>query len=329
MVKAIRVHAYGGVEALSVDDVELGPPGPGEVRIRHTAVGVNFADIHNRTGRYPLPALPHVIGGEAAGVIEETGPGVTGFAAGDRVAYSAGGPDLAPGAYAQARNFPADRLILLPHEIDDAIAAAMTTKGLTAHYLIHDVYSVEAGETILVHAAAGGVGLVLCQWAAHLGARVIGVVGSEEKAGIAAAHGCRHVLVSGRDDVARRVRELTAGEGVPVVFDSVGRDTFEASLAALRPHGLLVSFGSSSGPIPPFDVFTLNRMGSLYLTSAAFYWYMRSRAEMLARAAALLDVVLSGAVRIRVNQTHPLAEAARAHGDLEARRTTGMTVLLP
>lgn len=329
MVKTVRVHEYGGPEVLSYDDVEIGEPGSGEVLISQTAIGVNFADIHNRTGRYPLPSLPHSIGGEAAGVIEALGSGVKDFQIGDRVAYAAGGPDFPPGSYAAERIFNASQLVLLPPEIDDVTAAAMITKGLTAHYLLRDVYRVQRDETIVVHAAAGGVGLIMCQWAHYLGVRVIGVVSSEKKAELARAHGCVHTIISGEQDIARRVRELTAGEGVPVVFDSVGKDTFDASLGSLRPRGLMVSFGSSSGPVPPLDIFTLNKMGSLRLTSAAFYWFMRTRPEMLARAAELFDVVLKGAVKIRVNQTYALKDAAKAHQDIEARATTGMSVLIP
>lgn len=328
-VKAVRVHAYGGPDQLRYEDVEIGEPGPGQALIRHTAIGLNFADTHNREGRYPLPSLPHVLGGEAAGVVEAVGPGVTAVRPGDRVAYAAGGPEFPPGAYAEARLFDAARLILLPDEIDDRTAAGMIVKGLTAQYLLKSVYPVRPGETILVHAASGGVGVILTQWAAHLGARVIGVVGSEAKVAAAQANGCLHVLVAGRDDIPARVRALTGGEGVPVVYDAVGRDTFDASLASLRPRGLMVSFGTASGPVPPFDLFKLNRMGSLSITSAAFAWFVRSRPELLSRASDLMDVVLRGAVRVQVNQTFPLAEAAAAHRALEARQTTGASVLLP
>lgn len=329
MVKAVRIHEYGGVEALRYEDIELGEPGAGQALIRHTAIGLNFADIHNREGRYPLPHLPHVLGGEAAGIVEAVGPGVTHLRTGDRVAYAAGGPAFPPGSYAEARLFDASRLVVLPAEIDDVTAAGMLVKGLTAQYLLKSVYRVQAGETILIHAAAGGVGLVLCQWASHLGARVIGVVGSEEKAQLALVNGCRHVLIPGRDAVAERVRQLTAGEGVSAVFDSVGRDTFETSLLSLRPRGMLVSFGTASGPVPPFDLFRLNQHGSLSVTSAAFAWFVRSRAELLRRASDLFDVVLRGAVRVHVGRTFPLADAAKAHRALEARQTRGATVLIP
>lgn len=329
MVKAIRVHEYGGPDKLRYEDIEIGEPGPGQAYVRHTAIGLNFADTHNREGRYPLPSLPHVLGGEAAGVVEKIGPGVTEVKVGDRVAYAAGGPAFPPGSYAEARLFDAGRLVLLPDEIDDVTAAGMIVKGLTAQYLLKSVYPVRPGDTIVVHAAAGGVGTVLTQWAAHLGARVIGVVSSEEKARVARANGCHHALVSSLEDVAARVRQLTAGEGVPVVFDGVGKDTFQTSLACLRPQGLLVSYGTASGKVPPFDIFDLNRMGSLGVTSAAFAWFMRSRAELLSRASDLLDVVLRGAVSIQVNQTFRLADAAEAHRALESRRTHGASVLIP
>lgn len=329
MVKAIRIHEYGGPDKLRYEDVEVGEPGPGEAYVRHTAIGLNFADTHNREGRYPLPHLPHVLGGEAAGVVEAVGPGVTGVKVGDRVAYAAGGPAFPPGSYSEARLFDASRLVLLPDEIDDVTAAGMIVKGLTAQYLLKSVYPVGPGDTIVVHAAAGGVGQILSQWANHLGARVIGVVGSPEKARLALENGCTHALVSSADDVAGRVRQLTAGEGVPVVFDAVGRDTFDVSLECLRPRGTMVSFGTASGAVPPFDLFRLNKMGSLTITSAAFAWFVRSRAELLSRASDLIDVVLRGAVRIHVNQTFRLADAAEAHRSLESRKTQGASVLIP
>ena len=329
MVKAVRVHEYGGPDKLRYEDIEVGAPGPGEAYVRHTAIGVNFADTHNREGRYPLPYLPHVLGGEAAGVVEAVGPGMTDIKVGDRVAYAAGGPAFPPGSYSEARLFDAGRLIRLPDEIDDVTAAGMIVKGLTAQYLLKSVHPVGPGDTIVVHAAVGGVGLILTQWANHLGARVIGVVGSHVKAERALENGCRHALIYGQDDVADRVRQLTAGDGVPVVFDAVGRDTFQISLACLRPRGTLVSFGSASGPIPPFDLFLLNRLGSLSITSAAFAWFVRSRAELLSRASDLMDVVLRGAVKIQVNQTFRLADAADAHRALESRQTLGASVLIP
>jgi NADPH2:quinone reductase len=328
-VTGVRIHAYGASDQLRLETFEIAPPGPGEVLVRHRAVGVNFADIHNRTGRYPLPSLPHVLGGEAAGLVETVGPNVLEFKPGDRVAYAAGGPDVAPGAYAEARVMRADRLVGLPEEIDEVTAASIMTKGLTAQYLLKAAYRVAPGDTILVHAAAGGVGLLLTQWARYLGCRVIGAVSSDAKADAAQASGCHHVIVAPREDIASRVRALTAGRGVPVVFDSVGRDTFEASLRSLEPHGCLVSFGSSSGAVPPFDVFQLNRLGSLHVTSAGFAWFVRSRDELLARASDLFSAVLMGVVATRPFKSYPLGEVRAAHDDLEGCRTIGPSVLVP
>lgn len=329
MVMTVRIHDYGGPEVLRYEDVPLGSPGEGEVLVRHRAIGLNFADIHTRAGRYPLPSLPHAIGGEACGVIEEVGPGVDYLKIGDRVAYSTGGHALPRGTYTEARVLTADRMILLPDEIDDETAAAMVTKGLTAQYLLKDVYRVGADDTVLVHAAAGGVGLILCQWARHLGARVIGVVSTDAKAEFAREYGCHETILGGEEDIAARVRDLTNGEGVPVVYDAVGKDTFEASLHSLRPRGMLVSYGTASGPIPPFDLFRLNEMGSLYVTSAAFYWHVRTREDVLSRSADLMDVILKGAVKIVVNQRYALADVAQAHRDMESRATSGMSVLIP
>ena len=325
-VRAIRVHRHGGPEVLQYEAVELGAPGAGEARVRHTAIGLNFTDIHHRTGRYRLAQLPHVIGMEAAGVIEELGPGVPpGLAVGDRVAYAA----EKPRSYAQATVMPAGRLIKLPAGISDETAAALILKGLTAHYLIRSTHVVAAGETILVHAAAGGVGLILCQWARSLGACVIGTVSTDEKAALALAHGCDHAIVYTREDVVARVRELTAGEGLPVVYDGVGADTFDISLACLRRRGLLVSYGSASGVVPPLELFRLNRQGSLYVTSAGLADYIHDRDEMLMRAGELFDAVASGVVRIEIQRRYPLAEAARAHSDIEARLTAGSSILIP
>jgi NADPH:quinone reductase len=329
MTKAIRIHANGGPEVMRLDDIDIGQPGPGQALIHNGAVGVNYIDVHCRTGRYPLPALPVTLGMEAAGTVEAVGPGVRVVKPGDRVAYVVGGHGATPCAYAERALMPAEQLIVLPAEVDDVTAAAMTLKGLTAQYLIRSAYPVAAGETILVHAAAGGVGLLLCQWARHLGARVIGTVGSEEKAELARAHGCHHTILYREEDVPARVKALTAGEGVPVVFDAVGRDTLEMSLASLRTHGRLVSYGTASGPTPPFDLFRLNPLGSLSIASVGLAWYLRSRTELLARAADLLDVVLRGAVKVPVRQTWPLAQAAEAHRALEGRVTTGSIVLLP
>jgi NADPH2:quinone reductase len=286
---------------------------------------VNFIDIYHRTGLYPVPGLPSGIGLEAAGVVEEVGPGVTEVAVGDRVAY-AGGP---LGAYAEWRCFPAERLVRLPAGISDEEAAAMMLKGLTAQYLLRRTYRVEAGDTILFYAAAGGVGLLACQWAKHLGARVIGVVGSEDKVPLAREHGCEHVIVSDREDVPARVREITAGKGVPVVYDSVGKATFFASLDCLAPRGLMVSFGNSSGPVPPFDIQHLAQRGSLYLTRPTLQTYIATRAELLAAADELFEVVLSKAVRVRIGKRLPLQAASEAHRLLAARQTTGSIVLLP
>ena len=333
MTKAIRIHHYGGPEVLRYEDVELGAPGPGEVLIRHRAIGVNFADIHTRAGRYPLPSLPGSLGGGAMGVIEALGEGVAEgvdrLSVGDRVAYSSGGHALPRGSYAEARVMSVEPLVRLPDTIDDETAAAMITKGLTAQYLLCDTFTVGPGDTIVVHAAAGGVGLILCQWAREIGARVIGVVGTEAKARLAAEHGCAETIIAGREDIAARTRALTGGEGVAAVYDSVGADTFRASLECLRPRGTLVSFGSASGPVPPFDIFELNTLGSLYVTSAAYHWHMRTRAEMLARAAELIEVVTAGVVRIVINQRYGLADAAQAHRDMESRATTGMSILIP
>jgi NADPH:quinone reductase len=324
-VYAVRIHTPGGPEELRYEPVEIGAPGPGEARVRHTAIGLNFTDIHHRTGRYPVPQLPHVIGMEAAGVVEAVGAGVSEVSAGDRVAYAA----EKPRAYAQATVMPTARLVKLPDFIDDETAAAVILKGLTAQYLLRGAYPVRAGETILIHAAAGGVGLILCQWARHLGVRVIGTVSTVEKAELARQNGCDHPILYAQEDVVARVRELTGGAGLPVVYDGVGASTFEISLKCLRRRGLVVSYGSASGVIPPFDLFRLNRMGSLYVTSAGLADYTRDRDELLERAGDLFAVVRSGAVRVAVHRRYPLAEAARAHRDLEARRTLGSSILLP
>jgi NADPH2:quinone reductase len=315
----------GPPEVLRYEPATLAPPGPGEVLLRHTAIGLNYIDIQHRTGRYSLPHYPAPIGLEAAGVIEAVGPGVAGLAPGQRVAYC-NGPI---GAYAEARLIPADRLIPLPAGIDDATAAAVMIKGLTAQYLLFTTYPVRRGDTILVHAAAGGVGLLLCQWARHLGARVIGTVGSEEKAAIARAHGCDLVILYRHEDVAAAVRRATGGTGVPVVYDGVGKDTVEASLQALAPRGLLVSYGTPSGPIPPLDLFRLNTLGSLYVTSPAFVTHTTDRAELLSRAAALFAALESGVVTVDIRAAYPLQEARRAHADLQGRRTIGASILLP
>ena len=321
---AVRMHETGGPEVLRWENIELSPPGAGELRVRHTAIGLNFLDTYHRTGLYPLP-LPAVLGSEAAGVVEELGAGVANFAKGDRVAYGTG----PVGAYAEARNLPAANVVKIPDGIDDATAAAAMLKGMTAQYLLRRTYSVKKGDAILVHAAAGGVGLLLCQWAKHLGATVIGTVGSEEKAKLAREHGCEHVLFYRTEDVAARVRELTGGDRVAVVYDSVGKDTFATSLDCLRPRGLMVTFGQSSGPVGPFDPRLLAQKGSLFLTRPSLGDYVRARADLDATATELFEVIKSGAVRVRVAQNYPLRDAERAHTDLEARKTTGSTVLLP
>jgi NADPH2:quinone reductase len=325
MTMAIRIHQTGGPEVMAWEEVALAPPGAGEVRLRHTAVGLNFIDVYHRIGLYKLP-LPAGLGQEGAGIIEAVGPGVTELRPGDRVAYC-GGP--APGSYSEARNFPAARLVPLPEGIDEIRAAAMMLKGLTAWYLLRRTYPLQPGDTILVHAAAGGVGLILCQWARHLGATVIGTVGSRAKVDLAASHGCHHTLVLGEGDFPARVRELTGGEGLPVVYDSVGKDTFAGSLDCLRPLGMMVCFGQSSGSVPPFDIATLAAKGSLFLTRPSLFAYIAKREELLAASAEMFDLVTRGVVNIEVRQTYPLREAAQAHRDLEARRTTGSTVLLP
>lgn len=325
MSKAIRIHQYGGPEALRWEDVEVGDPGPGQLRIRHGAVGLNYIDVYHRTGLYPLPALPWILGMEGAGRVEAVGDGVTEFKIGDRVAYAS--PPV--GAYAEVRLIAADRVVALPEAIDDRTAAAMMLQGLTAQYLLRRTYPVQPGDVILLHAAAGGVGLIASQWARRLGATVIGTVGSDDKAELARAHGCHQVIVYTRENFVERVRELTEGRGVAVVYDSVGQATFMGSLDCLRPLGMMVSFGNASGPVPPFDPGLLAAKGSLFLTRPTLMTYTAQRADLVASASELFEVVASGAVKVEIHQTYPLAEAAQAHRDLEARRTTGSTVLLP
>ena len=323
MTHAIRFHEAGGPEVLVWESVDLAAPGPGEVRIRHTAVGLNFVDIYTRSGLYPVP-LPSGLGSEAAGVVEEVGPGVADLKPGDRVAYGS-----APlGAYAEARLIAADRLLKLPDTISDETAAAMMLKGLTVQYLIRQTHRLQAGETILLHAAAGGVGLILSQWAKHLGATVIGTVGTDEKAALAQEYGCTHTIVYSREDFVARVAELTNGEKVPVVYDSVGRDTFMKSLDCLAPCGHMILFGQSSGPVEPLNLGILAQKGSLSVTRPTLNTYGAKRANLVAMADDLFEVVGSGAVKIEVNQTYPLKDAARAHADLAARKTTGSTVLV-
>lgn len=325
MTHAIRIHETGGPEVLRWETVEVGDPGPGEARVRHAAVGLNFIDVYHRSGLYPVSELPSGIGLEAAGVVEAVGAGVAEVAAGDRVAYAF--PPL--GAYAEARVMPTHHLVKLPDDIDDRTAAAMMLQGLTAHYLLRRTYRVQPGDWILVHAAAGGVGLIACQWASYLGAHVIGTVGNDEKAELAKAHGCEHPIVYTREEFPTRVRELTDGEGVAAVYDSVGKKTFQGSLDSLRPMGILVSFGNASGPVAPFEPAALSAKGSLFLTRPTLMDYTRRREDLLMGARELFDLVLNGRVQIEVRQTYALQEAAQAHRDLEARRTTGSTIMLP
>jgi NADPH2:quinone reductase len=325
MSKAIKIYETGGTDVLRWEDFDPDPPAAGEVLVRHEAVGLNFIDVYHRTGTYPLPSLPAIPGMEGAGIVEAVGEGVTEVAAGDRVAYAG----LPPGAYAETRLIPAHRLVKVPDAISAQQAAAMMLQGMTARYLLRGCYDVKASDTILIHAAAGGVGLIVCQWANHLGATVIGTVGSEAKAELARAHGCQHTILYNEEGFDERTREITSGKGVDVVYDSVGQATFMKSLDCLRPLGMMVSFGQSSGLVPAFDPGLLSAKGSLFLTRPTLMTYTAERDALLAHARDLFEVVQSGAVKIEVRQTYPLAEAARAHQDLEARKTTGSTILLP
>jgi NADPH2:quinone reductase len=322
MPHGIRIYKTGGPEVMVWEEIKLGPPGPGEARIRHTAVGLNFVDVYNRSGLYPVP-LPSGLGSEGAGVVEEVGAGVPDLKPGDRVAYG----NAPVGAYAEARLIPADRLIKLPGSIDDKTAAAMMLKGLTVQYLIRQTYRVKKGDTILLHAAAGGVGLILSQWAKHLGATVIGTVGSDDKAKLAKLNGCEHAIVYTREDFVTRVADITNGNKVSVVYDSIGKDTFLKSLDCCAPLGLVVTFGQSSGTVEPLNLGVLAAKGSLYVTRPTLSTYGAKRENLVAMAKDLFDVVQSGAVKITVNQTYPLKDAAKAHADLVARKTTGSTVL--
>ena len=324
MALAIRIHRTGGPEVLCAEEVSVGMPAPGEALIRHEAIGLNFIDTYHRSGLYPLP-LPSGIGLEGAGIVEAVGDGVQDLAPGDRVAY-AGGP---AGAYSTVRCLPAERLLKLPAGIDCRTAAAMMLQGLTCAYLLLRTYPVQAGETVLIHAAAGGVGLIACQWAKALGATVIGTVSTAAKGELARQHGCDHVIDYSRQDVAQRVREITGGEGVAVVYDGVGKDTFASSLDSLRVRGMLVSFGNASGPVPPFDPLLLSQKGSLFVTRPVLMHYTAKRAELLALGEALFAGVCSGQLRIEIHQTYALSDVAQAHRDLEARKTTGSTILLP
>ena len=321
---AIRFHQTGGPEVLRWEEVPVGDPAADEVRLRHEAVGLNYIDTYQRSGLYPLP-LPSGLGQEGAGVVEAVGKDVRDFRPGDRVAY-AGGP---VGAYSQQRCLPAARLLKLPERIDFRTGAAMMLQGLTTAYLLRRTYAVQAGDAVLIHAAAGGVGLIACQWARALGATVIGTVSTEAKAELARQHGCEHVILYSHEDVAARVRDITGGEGVAVVYDGVGKDTFAASLDSLRMRGMMVSFGNASGAVPPFNPLLLTQKGSLFLTRPMLAHYTANRDELLALGQELFAVVESGKVRININQTFALADAADAHRALEARQTTGSTVLLP
>ncbi len=323
MPYAMRIHEHGGADKMRWETVEVGDPGPGQVRVRNTAVGLNFVDIYQRNGLYPMQ-LPFTLGSEGAGVIEAVGPKVKDLKVGDRVAYS--GPI---GAYAEVLLRPADRLVKIPAGVDDRTAAAMMLKGLTAQYLIRRTYRVKKGDTILMYAAAGGVGQILCQWAKHLGATVIGTVGSDEKVDLAKKSGCKHVIVLSREKFSERVKEITKGKGVPVVYDGIGKDTFMDSLDCLQPLGLMASFGNASGAVPPFNAGILAQKGSLFLTRPTLVHYTASREDLVKGARELFAVVKSGAVKIRVNQTYALRDAAQAQNDLEARKTTGSTVLIP
>lgn len=324
MSHAIRIHAYGGPDAMQWDDVPTPEPGPAEVLVHHTAIGLNYIDVYFRNGLYKAPSLPATLGMEAAGVVQAVGSDVTSLAVGDRVAYATG----PIGAYSTDRVISADRVVRVPEGISDQTAAAMMLQGMTAQYLLRRTYAVKSGDTVLIHAAAGGVGLIMCQWARHLGATVIGVVSTDEKARIAKEHGATHVIV-GYEKLASDVKSLTGGAMVPVVYDSVGRDTFTASLDCLAPLGLMVSFGNSSGPVPPFELAMLAAKGSLFLTRPTLATYTASKADLDRSAQDLMQVVMAGAVQIKVNQTFALKDAAEAHRALEARKTTGSTVLVP
>jgi NADPH2:quinone reductase len=323
-MKAIRIAETGGPEVMKLVDTEVGAPGPGQVRVRQTAVGLNYIDTYHRSGLYPLQ-FPSGLGLEAAGVVKEVGEGVSSLKVGDRIAYGTG----PIGAYAEMRNLPANRLVKLPSSISDETAAGMMLKGMTARYLLRATYAVKPGDTILLHAAAGGVGLIMSQWAKALGATVIGTVGSDAKVDVARAHGCDHVINYATEDTVKRVRDLTGGKGVPVVYDGVGKDTLMISLDCLSPRGLMVSFGNASGAVPPLDILQLSAKGSLYVTRPTLNTYTASDADLQETAQDLVNVVSSGKVKIPVNQRYALADVVQAHRDLEGRRTTGTTVLLP
>lgn len=324
MTKAIRVFNNGGPEVMEYVDVEVGQPGPGEALVRHAAIGLNYIDVYFRTGLYPQ-ALPGGLGMEGAGTVEAVGEGVTHVKPGDRVAYAGGGP----GAYAEARVMPAGVLVKLPDAIDFETGAAMMLQGMTVQYLFHQTRPLKAGDTILFHAAAGGVGLIACQWAKAIGVNMIGTVGSDEKAALAKAHGCTHVINYKTENFVERVKEITNGAKVPVVYDSIGADTYTGSLDCLAPRGMLVSFGSASGPVPPVNLQDLASRGSLYITRATLFTYIAKRPDLEATAGHLFDMVTSGKVKIEINQRYALKDVAQAHRDLESRKTTGSTILIP
>jgi len=323
MAKAVRYHKQGGPEVLQLDEVQVGDPGAGQVRIRHTAMGVNFVDTYQRSGLYPMQ-VPQVAGNEGAGVVDAVGSGVSDLKAGDRVAYTG-----LPGSYCEARIVPADRMVKLPQGISDEQAASMMLKGLTVHYLIFSTYAVKKGETVLWHAAAGGVGLIACQWLKALGVVTIGTAGSDAKTALAKAHGADHVVNYSTEDFVKRVKEITGGKGVPVVYDSVGKSTWEGSLDCLRPRGLIVSFGNASGPVPPVNLGILSTKGSLYVTRPTLATHIASRADLVERSNALFDVVMTGKVKIETTARYKLADAQQAHRDLESRKTTGSVILTP
>ena len=323
MTKAVRFHKIGGPEVLQFEDVQVGEPGQGQARIRHTAIGVNFVDTYQRSGLYPMQ-LPQTAGNEGAGVVEAIGPGVTLVKPGDRVAYTG-----QVGSYSGQRLLQADRLLKIPEGISDEQAASMLLKGMTVQYLIHRTYPVKAGDTVLWHAAAGGVGLIACQWLKALGATVIGTAGSDEKAKLAKAHGADHVINYSTENFVERVKAITGGKGVPVVYDSVGKSTWEGSLDCLRPLGMWVTFGNASGPVPPLNTGILAQKGSLFLTRPTLMTYTASRADLEMTSKALFDIVRSGKVKIEITARYKLADAAQAHRDLEGRKTTGSVILLP
>jgi NADPH:quinone reductase len=323
MAKAVRFHKQGGPEVMQFEDVQVGDPGAGQARIRHTAIGVNFVDTYQRSGLYPMQ-LPMVAGNEAAGVVEAVGSGVTELKAGDRIAYTG-----LPGSYCEQRVVPADRLVKLPQGISDEQAASMMLKGLTVHYLIHSTYAVKKGETVLWHAAAGGVGLIAGQWLKALGVTVIGTAGSDEKCSLAKAHGAEHVINYSRENFVERVKSITGGKGVPVVYDAVGKTTWDGSLDCLRPRGLMVSFGNASGAVPPVNLGILSTKGSLYVTRPTLATHIASRADLVERSSSLFEMVKSGKLKIETTARYRLADAAQAHRDLEGRKTTGSVVLQP